>query len=307
MKPSRVILLLAVVVISRATAYADETIPELAPYALPVEIKSALTLFAGESDVLILGEVHGTREVPGIVVALLDDLAKLGYTTIALEVPRDQQTAIEDWGVGDTDVLPPFFGNPGADGRGNREALAMVRRALRPPYNWTLICFDETEAEMASLVSERQLNNAKVKSVETDAPLSPDDIVSLSRTRDAAMARYLESGRRKLAAGAKILAISGNLHARTASRVPASHPLAAFWPSFAANLAGYDPKLQVRSMNIQAFGGEYFNEGKVQSFSPRRMERVKFARTRKSDWDAELDLPTASAATFVQPPKDAGD
>ena len=55
-------------------------------------------------------------------------------------------------------------------------------------------------------------------------------------------------------------------------------------------------------MNIQAFGGEFFNGGKVQRFTPRPLEHVEFRLTPEGDLDAELNIPKATVATFVQPP-----
>ena len=66
-------------------------IPSLEPYPLPSKARQALVELAGKSDILILGEIHGTQEVPAIAVALLESLAKQGYRALALEIPSDQQ------------------------------------------------------------------------------------------------------------------------------------------------------------------------------------------------------------------------
>ena len=183
-----------------AVALAADAIPELKPYPLTADVQSSIAEFAGECDVMILGETHGTREVPAIVETLLDPLTKLGYRAIALEVPHDEQPAIEAWATGTTGAIPTFFAVPGADGRGNREVLAMVRRALRPPYEWKLICFDETETEMQRQMMERLPKDVKGTIAERAAKLSSDDIVAISLQRDASMAINLAAGRRKLAA-----------------------------------------------------------------------------------------------------------
>jgi hypothetical protein len=281
---------------------AEVVVPELPPYPLPAEVQQSLTTLADKCDVLILGETHGTQEVPAVVEALLAPLAKLGYRALALEVPRDQQSALVAWATGTTGVVPTFFANPGPDGRGNEQALALVRNALRPPYQWKLICFDATEAELGRQMQERLPKVAQRTIAELAAKLSFDDIVALSVKRDAMMANGFAAEREKLPTNCKVLAICGSLHARTADHAPADSPIKAFWPSFAAVLQRDQPNWKMQSINVQAFGGEYFNGGKLNKFSDRPLEKVEIRQTANADWDVELNLPRATAATCLQSP-----
>src|SRR4051794_28953658 len=95
----------------------------LHPYVLPTGAQRSLDELAKQCDVLILGETHGTREVPGIVASLLASLAKARYGTLALEIPADQQGPLTDWALGKTTVVPSFFAQPTDDGRGNAQVL----------------------------------------------------------------------------------------------------------------------------------------------------------------------------------------
>jgi erythromycin esterase-like protein len=236
MNKTRMVLAIAVACAMVARVHSAEDVPELPPYPLPTAVQDTLTALANDCDVLILGETHGTKEVPAIVEALLEPLTTSGYRALALEVPRDEESAIDAWARGKTDVIPKFFAKPCVDGRGNREVPALVRRALRSPYAWKLICFDEAEAEMRRQVMALQLKNAKGTATEVPAKLTSDDMVALSRQRDASMASYLGTVRNKLPPEDKILAICGNFHARTANHTLPESPLAAYWPSFAAKL-----------------------------------------------------------------------
>ena len=56
----------------------------------------------------------------------------------------------------------------------------------------------------------------------------------------------------------------------------------------------------MQSVNVQAFGGEYFNGGKIQTFSKRPLEQAEMRRTPDAEWDAELNIPTATVATFLR-------
>lgn len=60
---------------------------ELAPYELSPEVVQALINVAVTSDVLLFGELHGTQEVPRLLLRLLDELAAIGYGGLALEIP----------------------------------------------------------------------------------------------------------------------------------------------------------------------------------------------------------------------------
>jgi hypothetical protein len=75
------------------------------------------------------------------------------------------------------------------------------------------------------------------------------------------------------------------------------------WPSFAAVLKRDHPQWQVRSVNVDAFGGEYFNGGKVRKFGERPLAKVEARRTAEADWDWALDLPRTRAATFLVSPE----
>ncbi len=284
------------------TACAESAIPDQQPYPLPADVLQSVEKLASDCDILVLGEMHGTKEVPAVAETLLDPLTKLGYRAIALELPRDEQRVIDNWATGLTDVVPKFFEHPGEDGRGNEQVLALVRRALRPPFDWKLICFDGTDVEMKQQFMERLPKDAKGSTAELVAKLTPDDIVALSVQRDAAMAKSLSDEHKKWQTRDKVLAICGNVHARTANHAATDSPLAALWPSFAAVLKRDNPQWRVLSINVRLFSGEFFNGGKVNKLGKRPLERVEMRLTPDADWDAELNLPQATAATFLATP-----
>lgn len=283
-------------------AQAQEVLQELTSYLLPSEVERSVATVAGECDILVLGEVHGMQEVPAVAASLLAPLSKLEYRGLALEIPHDEQAAMVAWAMGTTEDIPSFFAKPGADGRGNEQVLALVRCALRPPYDWKLICFDETEAEMRQQMMAKQLEGTNVTADEIAAKLSFDDIVALSVKRDATMAANFAAERQRLSRDGKILAICGNLHARTLDHAAADSPIKKFWPSFAAVLKRDHPNWRVESINVRAFSGEYFNDGKVNKIGERPLDKVTFRRTENADFGYELELPKATVATFLQTP-----
>jgi hypothetical protein len=293
--------LAVVFLVFSAVARADDNGSEQRA-VLPADVRQKLEVLAGKCDILVLGETHGTKEVPAIVGELLPPLTKLGYRAIALEVPRDEQPAMIAWAKGNTDVVPKFFAKPNQDGRGNQQVLALVRTAVSPPFEWNLICFDVTEEEFSQQIAERVPKAEKTGIAEQAAKLSPEDIVAISVQRDATMARNLAADREKLPASCKVVAVCGDLHARTANL--AAGGTKKLWPSFAEMLKRHHAHAQVCSVHVQAFSGEYFNGGKIRQFKNRPLADVEAGPILNGDWDWELNLPRATAATFFDRPTD---
>lgn len=275
----------------------------LDPYPLPAKVLADLDKLGGESDVLILGEVHGTQEVPGVAAALLAPLSKRGYGVLALEIPTDQQRPLMDWATGKTETIPSFFAKPFPDGRGSIQALSLIRTALAPPFRWQLICFDASLAEMAGDIA--RLSNQKA---------NEDDLLAFSVRRDENMARNLARAR---TGEAKVLVICGGLHARTFNpalkeNAGGDNTLRKLWPSFAAALARGNPTWKVRSINVRLHGGGFYAMvaegskppvGKVNTIpSNGKLKEAEAHALQEREWDWELNLPKATPATFLATP-----
>jgi hypothetical protein len=285
-----------------ASAFAQLGLQALEPYPLAPAVQRAANEFAAEADVLILGELHGTQEVPAVAAALLAPLTKLGYQVLAVEVPADQQASLTAWATGKTTTVPSFFAMPSDDGRGSIEALNLIRAALFPPFRWKLICFDETEDDMRREIAEMN-HDAKQGSQEAPAStLEFEQMMAISLRRDAVMASNFADQLRQLAPQTKVLAICGNLHARTANHSTADSQLMALWPSFAAVLQSNDSARRVRSVDIQAHSGGFFNGGKVNVINGPPLDDADLHPTPEGDWDLELDLPHVTPATFLATP-----
>jgi hypothetical protein len=285
----------------------------LEPYPLPAKALDGLTKLAAESDVLVLGELHGTRETPAVAAALLAPLSELGYAALALEIPADERQPLVDWASGKTETVPRFFAKPFADGRGNIQVLALIRTALSAPYHWKLICFDES-----SQIAEDEAQNAGEADGET--PLSSEAGADLYVRREAAMAANLAQERTRLGRDAKVLAICGNFHARTSRRAaaenngkePPDDSLSKLWPSFAAALQIGHPAWRVRSVDVVPHGGAFYamlssddaaaKAGIHPIRSKRRLDEAEARALEKQMYDWELNLPHATPATFLAPP-----
>jgi hypothetical protein len=291
----RMCVAMTLVLLACVAAIAQPSPQTLEPYPLPSGVQRSVDELAAQSDVLVLGEIHGTQEVPAVAAGLLAPLTKLGYGVLAVEVPEDQRAGLIAWTAGTTTTVPSFFARPWEDGRGSAEALSLIRAALSPPFRWKLICFDGQIAEM--------IREAKQGTPGESATLSESErMIALSLRRDAKMAANLADQRGQLGSQAKVLAICGNLHARTASHPAPGNPFVALWPSFAAVLQSNHPTWRVRSVNISPYSGGYFNGGKVNTFAGRPLDEAEARPTPEGDWDLELGLPRATPATFLATP-----
>jgi hypothetical protein len=99
--------------------------------------------FMGNKKVLVVGEMHGTVEVPGMVLKLIQQLHKDHQpVTVGLEIPSDHQQAVETFlKKGDFAELLKlaYFQYP--DGR-TSVAMGQLIQGLRDLKDIRVICFD---------------------------------------------------------------------------------------------------------------------------------------------------------------------
>ncbi len=253
------------------------TIPALPPYPLPPDVRQVLLSLAAESDVLFFGEMHGTQEVPRLIATLLPDLALLGYRGLALEMPADTREPLAAWGADTAQPVPAFFATPSYDGRGNAQALALVRAALQSDASlWELFCFDA----------------------------APDQKWDGWTARDAGMANNLADQRRKHCPGDKVVAICGNMHSRLVRKSAPGDWAYDFWPALAAVVTEREPSLAVRSVNVVFRTGTFYNVEVRTLGGPggEPLAQAYVAGDGNSEHTLDLHLPTATAATFLKTP-----
>lgn len=305
----RLLAMVASVSVCSSSLIADDPadLPSLTPNPLSRPAEDALIQLAGQSDVQILGELHGTKEVPAVAAALLQPLSQQGYGVLALELPRDEQQPLTDWVTGTTDVVPRFFAEPGGHGRASAEVLSLIRTALSRPYSWRLICFDETW--------ERSV--AESRAFHANASPSIQESVAFFVDRDNRMATTFTKAKKHLGGQSKTLVICGGMHARTAnppSAVVAGREFVArHWPCFASLLIKNHPQWTVRSVDVVPCSGQHFAAydvdadgepiGKAHRLGKGPdIEAAEFKKLETGFWDGELYLPRVSPATFLAPP-----
>ena len=307
---TRIIASVVMMFATRVAVCAESELQALTPYSLPAAAEQPIKELADRSDVLILGETHGTQEVPEVVATLLPMLAKMGYRVLALEVPSNQQAALTDWATGKTQTIPSFYAKPGPDGRGNQQMLSLIRMALSPPYSWKLICFDASMGdepwtssqhlieEYIQKVGDQALDKNGTIHLEKESDLT----ITIWQRHDATMAANFEKQRQQFASQGKVLAICGSAHARTANPPDSS---TRWWPSFAAVLQSSQPRQPVTSIYVDPKSGHCFGDGKVNDFGGEPNGEAEARLLENAAYNLKLNLPHATAATFLATPTDS--
>lgn len=115
---------------------------------------------------VILGEIHGTAEVPALVAAVLASrLAAGGAVTLALEIPDSHQAALDAWldDAARGPAAPALAGHPFWSYQDGRSSVAMldlleqVRRWRQAGAAVDLLAFDVPDPSVAGALRERHM------------------------------------------------------------------------------------------------------------------------------------------------------
>lgn len=234
---------------------------------LPDVVRQALGQWAQQSDFLLFGELHGTQELPQMIATLLDDLTARGYGGLALEIALGEREPIMRWATGASGEVPRFFAQPGADGRGNEQLLALIREVAEK--GWQVLCFSD----------------------------DPDQGRTTWTERDSQMADNLTAQWQQWCPDRKVVGVSGNLH----SRLTPSRAYADLWPSFAACFQKRNPRRIVRTIDLVFHSGAFFNE-RLQTLDDDPLAEAEIREDTRLGHSCALHLPYATAAKFLQSP-----
>jgi len=196
MKPSRVMPLLLLIAACGSTAPVTPAASPAAAAACPA-IDGVAELVA-PGAMLVLGEIHGTAEVPRFVGDVACHAARSGPTTLALEIPRDEQPRIDR-----------FLASPGA---------AADRAALLAGGFWTRPDQDGRSSQaMLELIDHVRAARAGG----ADLMIAAYDIADGTppASRDRAMAEAIAAAR-KAAPDRTFVVLSGNYHSRKTIGAP---------------------------------------------------------------------------------------
>jgi erythromycin esterase-like protein len=216
-------------------------------YAAHDDNLSLLMQKAAPARLVLVGEMHGTREVPALVGQLARGWAAPGAVVVALEYPQSESAALQAYVDSDGGaaarkrlLASPFWNRRLQDGRSSDAMLALidsVRLQIRGGQAVRLAAFDMTEAQSAAGVN-----------------------------RDKAMADNLRAVV-QANAGARVIALAGNYHVRQKDGAP--------WDAAFRFMAGYLTDLSPYSLRVDAARGSYWG---CSSPQPADCKAVAFGR-----------------------------
>jgi erythromycin esterase-like protein len=188
---------------------------------------------AGGHRLLLLGEMHGTREIPELIGRLLAGYANQGPVLLGLEVHHSNQPALDDYVASNGDPAAqaalratPFWNVAGMqhDGRRNLDLLALIEKVRRL----------RTQGRAVAILAYDNPPGANVD----------------SQARDKAMAGRLRAAFAALPRG-RLLVLSGNVHAMLER--PEYAPV-----QMQAPMGSYMRDLDPFSVNIAASSGTFW-------------------------------------------------
>jgi erythromycin esterase-like protein len=182
---------------------------------------------------ILLGEKHATAEIPLLVATLVDDLSTAGPVVLALEFPRSEQAALDQYLASD--------------------GSAVARTTLKSAPYWQ-VQGDQHDGRRNDDVFDMFERLRALRVAQRDVRLLPFDvtpgIVRNHHQRDQAMAEYL---REQYTANptAQFLVLAGNVHAMI--RKPTHAP-----PEMQQPMGSYLADLDPYSVNISALEGQFW-------------------------------------------------
>jgi len=229
---------------------------------------------AADHRLILLGEMHGTREIPKLVAKLVSAYAQQEPVLLGMEVHHSEQVALRRYlaSKGDEKArsalqTSPFWNVNGVqhDGRRNYDALDLIEQARR-----------------------LRVRGKDVDILAYDNP--PNQMVD-SEKRDKAMAVRLRNAFATLPRG-RLLMLSGNVHAML--KRPDYAPAEMQTP-----MGVYLRDLDPYSVNITANGGEYW--ACMSPCGPVAMPPSTQASGRVSDgvYNFEIVLPRFTVAHLI--------
>ncbi|HEL3785703.1 TPA: calcium-binding protein [Stenotrophomonas maltophilia] len=151
--------------------------------------------YAADHRMLVLGEFHGTRETPLLVRQLVDDYSRTGRVVLALELPR-----------GETPTLRDYLASDGGE---------KARQHLRGRAFWT-VRDDQHDGrrsrDMLAMIESLRVLKSQGRVIDVvgyDVNASKGG----NQVRDDLMAAELRRLYRGLPANARMLVLTGNVHA----------------------------------------------------------------------------------------------
>jgi erythromycin esterase-like protein len=235
----------------------------------------ALQQAAGSHRLILLGEMHGTREAPAFASELAGRYSEAGPLVLALEIHQSEQAAIDG-----------YLASPGA-------AEDRARLLAGAFWQWPLAKNDgrRNAAAVALIDDARRLRaeGREVRVLAMDALSSGSD----NQARDDAMATLLRAEFEKLPPEGRMLVLTGNVHAMR--RKPLFAP-----PEMQVPMGSRLADLDVYSVDITATHGSFWGCMDLRCGPNRIHSRPPGSGPREDQpWDYDVVLPEYTVPKMI--------
>lgn len=248
---------------------AETEVLRIRSLAVPVELSKplpqeffGLTDFLTMRKVILVGEVHGTNEVPQLFANIVASVAKKQKKVgVFLEISQDAQSAIDAFlKTSDESILRKnsFFQRELQDGRSSK-AMVQLLRGLAKLSNVTVFCMDPLE-EKSSIMAQQ---------------------------RDTGMAAFINAHQADFDT---VLALTGNVHSSTALGTP--------W-DLAFRPMGYELKAMAKELPEGSILNILVRYGKSEAWNCRESHRRSCKAYRSIDRDSPYVHAVSFANYFV--------
>lgn len=245
-----------------------------------IPMARALTLIedeAGPHRLILLGEMHGTREIPVLVGHLVKSYARQGPVVLALEIDANQAGA--------------FAAYLSSDGSAAARAALLADRYWHKPANQSDGRRNLELVDMVEYLRALKVTGNAISILPFDEP--PTGKID-TQARDKAMAGRIRAAYETLPSG-RLLVLSGNVHAMLAR--PGYAP-----PEMQDPMGSYLRDLDPWSVDIAAQSGE-FRACTTATCGPSPVSGVFHESGSVADgsYNLRVVLPKFSAARLVDP------
>lgn len=216
------------------------------PQAFPLkgDLPGSERLLGEEPTYLVIGEMHGTREIPPLVAVLLRTVSTKGEAVLCLEISASEQASLDSFvrSDGGEAAIAALTASPHwamRDGRASTGYLAMLQMVRQ-------LVEDGHKVQVAAIDDDWTLKDAPKK-----LPTA-EEALALAAKRDRAMAdNVLKVVKQN--ADASLIVLVGNIHASTKSGAP-WHANDKSYKPMACCLKKSLPELV--SLNLESAGGQ---------------------------------------------------
>lgn len=215
---------------------------DLPGFPVKGDLPGSESLLSDSPPCVLIGEMHGTNEIPPLVAVLARTLAKQRETVLCLEVAASEQPRLDRFlqSRGDEQAVADLLAGPhwvARDGRASTGYLAMlqlIRQLVADGRDVRVVAIDiDQDAELAART----------------APFTMEEALELGRKRDKQMADNVLAVTKKQPQ-ANLLVLVGNVHANTNEGAPWDEE----YKPMGSHLKKTLPKLV--SLNFQSSGGQ---------------------------------------------------